>query len=94
LLTQQFIFAQNFEHFSSFRLAETSIETPEVSVGRKKILCKTKNFALKTRNFGFREHEVSVRKPEVSGKIFELETSVKVVFRNASAVETESRNFE
>jgi hypothetical protein len=39
-----------------------------------------------------RKPEVSVRKPEVSGKIFELEISVKVVFRNASVAQT--RNFE
>jgi hypothetical protein len=58
-----------------------------------------RKFGFKTRNFGFKKHVVSVRKPNVSvrklevlGKIFELETSVQVVIRNASV--TETRNFE
>jgi hypothetical protein len=36
--------------------------------------------------------KVSVQNPKVSGEIFELETSVKVVFRNASVAGTQ--NFE
>jgi hypothetical protein len=50
------------------------------------------NIGLKTRKFDFQKYEVSVRKPEVWFKIVELETSVKVVFRNASVAETQ--NFE
>jgi hypothetical protein len=42
--------------------------------------------------FLFKKSEVSARYPEVSGKIFELETSIKVVFQNASVAET--RNFK
>jgi hypothetical protein len=50
-----------------------------------------KNTEIKNRSFG-RTKKISVQNPEFSGKIFELETSVKVVFRNASVAET--RNFE
>jgi hypothetical protein len=39
-----------------------------------------------------RKSEVSVQNLKVSDKIFELKTSVKVVFRNASVAETQ--NFE
>jgi hypothetical protein len=39
-----------------------------------------------------RKAEVSFRKPDVSGKNFELETSVKIVFQNASVAET--RNYK
>jgi hypothetical protein len=67
---------------------------------------KTRSFGVKNPKFWFeklevslrkpevlvRKPKVSVRKPEVSGKIFEFETSVKVVFRNASVAET--RNFK
>jgi hypothetical protein len=46
-------------------------EKPEVSVRKPKV--------------SVRKPEASVQNPEVSGKIFELETSVKVVFRNVSS---------
>jgi hypothetical protein len=58
---------------------------PEVLVLKPKVLVQKPEVLI-------RKSEVSVRKPEVSGKIYELETSVKVVFRNASVAET--RNFE
>jgi hypothetical protein len=59
---------------------------------------KTRSFSWKTQSFGsknpkfrfvkpevsVRKTEVWVRKPEVSGQTFQLKTSVKVVFRNAS----------
>jgi hypothetical protein len=60
-------------------------ENPEVSVQ------KSRSFGLKTPSFG-KKTEVSVKNPKVSSKIFELETSVKVVLRNASVAETQ--NFE
>jgi hypothetical protein len=49
-------------------------------------------FRFENPKFRFEKPEVSDRKPEISGKIFELETSEKVVFRNSSVAET--RNFE
>jgi hypothetical protein len=67
---------------------------------------KTRNFGFQKHEVSVRKPEVSVRKPEnsvrkpensvqnpeVSGKFFELEPSVKVVFQNASV--TETRNFK
>jgi hypothetical protein len=61
-----------------FQKSEVSVGKPEVSVGKPEV--------------SVRKPEVSVRKPEVSGKFFELETSVKVVFQNASVAET--KNFK
>jgi hypothetical protein len=53
---------------------------------------KNTKLRFKKHEVSVRKPEVSVRKPEVSGKNFEPETSVKVVFRNASVAET--RNFD
>jgi hypothetical protein len=55
-----------------------SFQKPEVSVR------KIWSFGSKISKFqvSVRKPEVSIGKPEVSGKMFELETSVKVVFRN------------
>jgi hypothetical protein len=55
-----------------------SVQKPEVSVRKPEV--------------SVRKPEVLVRNPEVSSKFFELETSIQVVFRNASVAET--RNFE
>jgi hypothetical protein len=52
---------------------------------------KTK-FRLEKPKVSGQNPEVSFQNPEVSGKIFELEISVKVVFRNALVAVT--RNFE
>jgi hypothetical protein len=60
-----------------FENPEVSVRKPEVSVRKPEVSA--------------RKPEASARKPEVSGKNFKLETSVKVVFRNASVAET--RNF-
>jgi hypothetical protein len=49
-------------------------------------------FRFENPKFRLKNPEVSVQNHEVSGKIFELETSLKVVFRNASVAETQ--NFE
>jgi hypothetical protein len=57
---------------------KVSVRKPEVSVRKPEVLVQ--------------KPEVLVRKPEVWFKIVELETSVKVVFRNASVAETQ--NFE
>jgi hypothetical protein len=56
----------------------SSVRKPEVSVQKPEVLV--------------RKPEVSVQNPKASGKYFELETSVKVVFRNALVAETQ--NFE
>jgi hypothetical protein len=61
-----------------FRVGNTKfrVEKPEVLVRKSEI--------------SVQKPEVSVRKPEALCKVFELETSVKVVFRNASVAETKN----
>jgi hypothetical protein len=63
---------------SGFQKYEVSVKKPGISVRKPEV--------------SVRKLEVSVQNPEVSGKFFEFEISVKVVFRNASVAET--RNFE
>jgi hypothetical protein len=53
---------------------------------------KNTKFRVGKTKIQFEKPAVLVQNPEVSGKIFELKTSVKAVFRNASVAET--RNFE
>jgi hypothetical protein len=69
-----------------FQKHEVSRRKHEVS------FTKTRSFGSKNPKFWFEKPEVSVQNAEVSGKIFEHETSVKVVFRNALVAEI--RNFE
>jgi hypothetical protein len=62
------------KHEVSARKNEVSVQKPEVSVQKPEV--------------SVRKPEISVQNPEVSSKIFELETSVKIVFWNASVTET------
>jgi hypothetical protein len=69
----------------SFRKPEVSVQKPEVSIGKPEVSVGKPEVSVG-------KPEISVEKPEVPDKSFELETSVKVFFRNASVSET--RNFE
>jgi hypothetical protein len=74
-------------------------EKPEVSVQKSQSFGSKSEISVQNPEFSVRIPEVSVRKPEVwvqnpevSGKFFEFETSVKVVFRNASVASKFWRN--
>jgi hypothetical protein len=75
-----------------FKQHEASVRKPEVSFEKPKILVEKQEILVRKPEVSVRKPEVSVQKPEVSGYIFELETSVKVIFRNAPVAET--RNLE
>jgi hypothetical protein len=69
-------------------------------VGNTKFRCENPKFQFEKPEVLVRKLEVSVRKPEVSvqnpevsGKFFELETSVKVIFRNASVAKPKILNY-
>jgi hypothetical protein len=62
-------------------------QKPEVSFEKSEVLVGKPEASDRKPEVSFPKPEVSVRKPEVSGKFFELETTVKVVFRNVSVAD-------
>jgi hypothetical protein len=68
------------------------LKKPEISVRKPEVSLQKPEVSVRKSEVSVQNPEVPVLNPEVPGEIFELEISVKVVFRNASVAET--RNFE
>jgi hypothetical protein len=73
-------------------LTKFRFENPKFLFEKPEVLVRKPEVSVRKPEVSVRKPEVSVKNPEVSVKNFELETSVKVVFRNASVAKT--RNFE
>jgi hypothetical protein len=86
------ILNQNFQVSYWIRKNEVSVRKPEILARKHEVSGRKNEVSVRKPKVSVRKPEVSVQNPEVSGTIFELETSVKVVYRNASVAET--RNFE